>query len=194
MGRHKGSNKVSKAANTIKFFQGHIVDGKTITQCSKDIGVTRKTLHGYKRSPDFRQMAITHLEDSDLGGLKGIMSGLVKALDAKRPIVTDNKDGSTKITMKPDMKVRMTAIQEVGKIYGLHAPIRKDVKIGISVSSDEELFGSIEEAERKCRTVQSYVKGEDGFELSPDSQGSDSGDSGTSERTLLQRAALPEPE
>ncbi len=193
-GKPKGGGKVSKRVNTIKFFQDNIVDGKSITQCSKESGLSRTTLHAYKNSGDFRQMAITHLEDSNLGGLKGVMSKLVKALDAKRPVVTENKDGSTSVKMVKDMKTQMTALQEVNKIYGLYAPIQKNVTVGISISSDEDLFGQIDTAQRACKHVDSYEKRESGFELASGSQGSDKGDIESRGRTVLQGDAIPKPE
>ena len=170
------------------------MSGKNVTQCAKEMGVTRKTLHGYKNSSEFRQMAIEHLEDSKLGGLLGTVTKLVGALDAKKPIVIDCADGSTKVKMVADQKTRMIALQEVIKIYGLHAPIRKDVTASISISSDDELFDEIEGAERASRFVESYQEGPGGLELVASKSSFSKTDVASRGRTILQDDAIPESE
>ena len=184
-GKPKGAGPVSIATNTVKLFHKHIVEGKSVSACAREMDISRKTLHGYKKTEDFRHMAIEHLENSTLKGLTGTVSKLVKALDAKKPVVTENTDGSTNISMVPDQKTRMTALDQVIKIYGLHAPIQRNVTATISVSSDAELFAAIEVAERDCRYVQSKVKGEEGFGLVADEQGSDSRNFSSRGRAIL---------
>ena len=192
-GKPKGAGPVSKAKNTVKFFHKNIVEGKTIIQCAKELDISESMLHRYKKSDDFRQMAIEHLENSKLKGLTGTVSKLVKALDAKRPMVTEDCDGSTKITMVPDPQTQIKALQEVIKIYGLHAPVKKDVTATISISSDADIFREIEQAERASRYVESYTVGETGSELAPEQQGNDHGTPESRGRTLLQECAVPEP-
>jgi len=179
-----------------KFFQKHIVEGKRIGKCATDIGVTRAVLHGYKKTEDFRQMALAYLEDSTLGGLKGNVTKLVDALDAVRPhnVESKNSDGSTNVEVKfvPDESTRFKALQEINKIYGIHAPQKRDVNVAITISSDAELFAKIDEAERNCKHVDSYIKGENGFELATREQDSNCGTFKSRQRTILQDCSIQE--
>lgn len=168
--------------------------------------MSRVALYNMKKTDDFRQMAIVYLEDSELGGLKGTVNRLIGALDATRPLVTTNKQTTEKgdiietqdISMVADQNTRMKALQEVIKIYGLQAPERKDVNVGISISSDEELFGKIEQAEKDCRIVESSVRstelgeGPGSSEVVEGQPGDGEGNFTQRRRTLLQTTALQE--
>jgi len=187
----KGQNSKTEAQmNMLKFFEKNIIEGKSMNQCSKELGLHRSTLHNYKQRDDFRQMAVMHLEDSKLNGVKGTVSKLVGALDATKPIVMTAANGSTSIRQVPDSKTRMEALKEVIKIYGLYAPQKQDTTLAISISSDEELFRQIDEAQRDCCYVDSYVKGEKGFELDNEEQTLGRGNFETRERALLQNGSV----
>ena len=184
--------------NRVKLLNKHVIEGKSIVQCSKEMGLSRNRLHEYKRSDDYRQMALEHLENSALEGVGGTVSRLVEALDAVRPHnkETRNADGSTNVEVEfvEDTPTRLKALNEVIKIYGLHAPVKKDTTLTISLSSDEDLFGEIDKAERACRTVESYEVREGSFELAEGAAGVSDGDFETRKRAILQDVAIPESE
>ena len=188
----KGLNE--KAVNTVKLVQKHLVEGKTIKQSAEEIGVTERQAYNYKSSDEYRHMAIELLENSKLKGLAGTISQLVKALDATKPIVTEDADGGTHVTRVPDNKTRMEALKEVIQIYGLKAPERKDATVTIAFSSDEELFGQIEQAQRECRFVESVEKFESSPQLVAGESTAGCGGVVSRQRTLLQVDAVPEPE
>jgi len=154
------------------------------------------TLQSYKKDDDYRGMALAYLDDSTLGGVAGTITKLVDALEAVKPHnkETINADGSTNIEVEfvPDNNIRLKAVQEVEKIYGLYAPQKKDVTVTVSVSSDAELFAEIDEVTRSRKYVESYVEGEGGFELAPDPQEANNGDFESRSRRLLQDATLQE--
>jgi hypothetical protein len=139
-------------------------------------------------------MALEHLESSALKGIEGTIKKLVKALDATHPIVTQDPDGSTHITHVPDKKTQMLALQEIIKIYGLHAPERRDVAVTVAFSSDEDIFRQIDEAQRGCRFVESIETREGGLSVAARESGIGGGDFATRKRTLLQNDSLPEQE
>ena len=169
------NDQVTVAKNKMKFFHKHVVEGKPITRCAKEMDMSRGMLSIYKRGDDFRQMAIEYFESSKLQGLKGTVSRLVERLDS-----TDNK-------------ISFGALQEIIKIYGLYAPTRKDTTVTVSVSSDEELFRQIDEAQRDCRFVESHEKGEKGEGVADGEQGFGVGNFAKRQRALLQDAPVPEP-
>lgn len=188
------------------FFQKHNKEGKSVTKCSEEMGLSRVTLHDYKRGDNYRQMALACLDGKTLGGVSGTMTRLVKALEATRPLVVvdkttrkDKKTGElltsekTRIEQVADQATRMKALQEIHKIYGIYAPQKRDVKVEISVSSDADLFREIDEAASRCKHVDSYEVREGSFELAPGTPGSCSGDFETRKRTLLQHAPIQEP-
>jgi len=189
----KDSEKKERSTkNKIKLLKSHIIDHKSIGECAKELGVSRKTIHTYKSSDDFRMMAIAHLDNSKLKGLTGTTSKLIKALDATKPIVTENADGSTSITSVPDRPTQLKAIQEVHKIYGVYAATKKDTTLTVSISSDAELFEQIDKAQRGRRHVESYVQGERGLEVVAGESEDNKGDFATRERALLQDGPIPE--
>lgn len=189
MSRPKGGNR---EANEVKVFYKNVVEGKTLAQCAKEIGVSRRMVTNYKGSSNFRQMAIEYLEDSTLKGLSGTISRLVKALDAEKVITSENAAGEVSVTKIPDQRTRMIALQEVIEIYGLHAPEQKDTTVRISISSDEDLFRQIDDAQRACRFVESHPTGSDGVEVASGEQTGNRGDFDTRQRALLQYVAVQE--
>lgn len=130
----------------------------------------------YKRDEDFRKMAIEYFENSELKGLKGTTSRLVEKLDSQ------------------DEKTSMAALQEIIKIYGLYAPAKKDTTITVSISSDEELYRQIDEAQRACRFVASHEAGQGGEGMVDGEQGFGIGNFEERQRTVLQDAAVPQPQ
>ncbi len=186
-------SKLSKDTNKMKFFYKHIVEGKPLKTCTEELGIKERQLQYYKKDEDFRQMAIRHFEDSKLKGLKGTVGKLVGALDATKPLVTQDADGSTHITHVPDAKTRMTALQEVIKIYGLYAPQRKDTEVRITLSPDEDLFRQIDAAQRACRVVESQEVGQGSLPMADGQPGTCVGITQSRQRALLQVDALSEP-
>jgi hypothetical protein len=164
--------KAQKAVNKVKFFQKHIVEGKSVPACAEELGLGETSLYRYKKSDDFRQMAIEHLENSTLRGLKGTVSMLVEELDSENP------------------DIKHKALQEVIKIYGLYAPKRKDTTLTISISSDAELYRQIDEAQASRRFVASNVKGEEGGGMVEGEQGCSGGGFKARKRALLQDAPV----
>jgi hypothetical protein len=159
----------------VKFFQKHIVEGKTVKQCASEMGMHEQSLFLYKKSDDFRQMAIEHLENSTLKGLSGTITKLVEEFES------------------PSASIKHKALQEVIKIYGLHAP-KRSTTLTVSISSDEELFRQIDEAQGSCRFVESFEsqnEGETGSGLVKRKQVYSTGDFATRQRTLLQDIAVP---
>ena len=191
----RNERKRQSLANLVKFFQKHAVEGKSVSQCSREMNLGRSQLHSYKRSDDFRQMALAEL-DENIGGVSGVVSRLVKALDAVRPHnkETVNADGSTNIEVEwvADNNTRDKALSKVIDIYGLKAPKQSNVKVELSLSSDAELFAEIDEAARSCKLVQSYEKGKDGFGLVKAETRDGTGDFESRERALLQGASVSE--
>jgi len=186
-----------KLVNKVQFVQKHLVEGKTVVQCAKEMGVTRNTLQTYKRDKDYRAMALQLLDDGTLGGVAGTMDILVKGLDAEKPIILEDIDeegaSHQKIQYVPDNVARDKALGKVIDIYGLKAPAKKDITVEVSLSSDEELFRQIDEAQESRRYVESYVEGERGFELAKNESTASDGSFGKRRRTLLQDDAVPEP-
>ncbi len=186
-------------ANEIKFFHKHVIEGKTGNQCAAELGVNKNTASNYKHSDTYRQMALAHL-DKKLNGVESVIDNLVTSLDAMRPHnvqkTKKDKEGNietiTEVVWVADQSTRMKAILEINRIYGIHAPQKKDITVAVSLSSDEQLFAEIDEAERSSRFVESYTQGEGGLELAPDPQGPSSGDFSSRKRTLLQGTAVPE--
>lgn len=200
----KGTNPLvlKRRVNEVKFLEKHLVEGKTVAQCSQELGLTPQTLFDYKKGKNYRQMALMYLEDATLGGMKGTVKRLIIALDATKPIVmvdkeedeNGNKFEKTRIESVPDEKTRLDAIKEIGKIYGWHAPQKRDTKIAISFSSDAELFEQIEQAQRDCGLVEQYEEGEKGFELAQGESGRGDGNFEKRERTVLQDGSVPQPQ
>ncbi len=191
------AQKLRKDINVVKAFQKTIIEGKTSEVCAKEIGVHEVTVRQYRRTADYRQMAIAYLDDQvEGGGLKGATCILAEGLNAVKPHnkETKNADGSTNIEVVfvTDTNARLKAVQEVHKIYGVHAPQKRDITVAVSISSDAELFAAIKEADRVCQYVDSYEKREGGFELAPDPQGASSGNFKSRKRTLLQGTSVPE--
>lgn len=162
--------------NKAKFVQKHIGEGKTVVQCAKEMDMHPVTLSYYKSDPDYRKMAIHLLENSKLNGLEGTTDELVKKMESK------------------DEKTSMTALQEIIKIYGLHAAAKKDTTVTVSLSSDDELFAKIDEAQRDRRYVASHEKGQGGEGMASREQGMGKGDFESRRRVLLQDAAVSEQE
>ena len=182
--------------NKVKFFQKHVVEGKTVTACSEEMGTSKVQLYHYKKSDDYRRMALAYLDDSSLGGVDGVMAKLIAALDAVRPHnkETVNADGSTNIEVEfvADTNARLKALQEVHKIYGFYAPQKRDVEVTVSLSSDADLFKEIDEAERNSKFVGSYKEREGRFELAPDPQRASLGSVESRKRLLLQGTSISE--
>lgn len=182
----------------LAFFEKHMLEGKNVSQCSEELDVSRVTLHKYKKEEDFRMLAIQHLDTNKTGGLEGNMKRLADALDAEQPVSkeTVNKDGTTSVELEfvPDNKTRLTAVKEVNKIYGIHAPVKQQIETRISLSSDAELFEAIDEAERACSIIDTYEEREGSFELVDREQNSDRGNFDSRERTVLQDGPVPESE
>lgn len=190
--------QASMRMNELKVFKAHVIEGKLLKDCSAELGLHQKTVQRAVHSENYRAIALAYLENSVLGGAKGTISKLVGALDATRPLVTEDidKNGATttKITQVADQNTRMKALQELIKIYGFYAPQQKDVKIAVSISSDADLFAEIDKVERASRFVDSYEQGEGGFELASDPARVGTGDFESRKRALLQHAAVPEQE
>lgn len=194
MSRSKArSSDVQVQVNKVKLFHKHIVEGKNMQTCADEIGVSRRMLHNYKNTDDYRQLAIDHLDKSTLNGIEGATGKLVEALDATRAVVTEDAEGATHITHVPDGKIRMTALQEVFKIYGTKAPDRTDATVTVAFSSDQDLFRQIDAAEKACLGLEQVETLEDGTELVTVQPGTDRGDFESRQRTLLQVDPVPEP-
>jgi len=157
-----------------EFFKEHIINGKSVKQCIEELGITRQGLSQYKKSSDFREMALMYLDESKLGGVQGTIDTLVGEFDSKNE------------------NIKHKALKEVIDIYGLHAPKRKDTTVTVSLSSDEDLFRQIDEAAKSCRFVGSHEVGKDGSRLVEKEQGCNTGNFESRERALLQDVALQE--
>jgi len=192
--KHARPTDVQVKINKVKLFHKHIVEGKKLAVCADEIGVCAKTLHNYKNSDDYRALALTHLDTSKLGGLKGGCGKLVDALDATRAVVTEDTEGSTHITHVPDNKTRMEALKEVFKIYGIYAPERRDTTVTVAFSSDADLFRQIDEAQAACSGVKQVVCEQEGAPVASGQSGSHSGGLKSRQRALLRVDAVPEPE
>lgn len=190
--RKPSSLKTARQLNEIKFFHSHIVNGKPESRCAEEMGLSRRTMRNYKKSTDYRQMAIEYLENSKLKGLKGTISRLVKALDAEKIGKRCEPGGSISWGSIPDERTRETARKEIEEIYGLRAPEQKDTTIRISISSDEDLFGQIDEAQRACRFVESHPAGAESPELASGEQAGRRGDFESRQRAILQDVAISE--
>jgi len=195
------SQKRETQVRKLEFFDKHVIQGKTVTQCAKEMGTQRTQLQLYKRDADFRQMAIQQLESNDMGVGKTV-SALVALCNAEKAIPLETvdiaEDGSSKshqeIKWVADNTARDKAIGKVMKIYGLEAAKQTDVNVEVSFASDSDLFGQIAEATRACQFVQSYEKREDGFGLVADPSKAGKGNFGSRQRTLLQGTPILESE
>jgi hypothetical protein len=189
--------KQQATINKVKLIQKHIVEGKTMVKCAEEIGVTRNTLQCYKKDDDYRAMALQYLDDSTLGGVAGTMSKLVQGFDAEKPIVLESidEDGAShqQIKFVPDNVARDKALGKAIDIYGLKAPVKQDITVAVSLSSDEELFKQIDDAQESRRYVESYVEGKGGFELAKNESTASDGSFEQRGRTLLQDDAVSEP-
>ena len=190
--------KKQKLINKVKLLQKHVVENKTMVQCAAEIGVSRNTLQGYKKDDDYREMALQHLDESTLGGVKGTMEKLVQGLNAEKPIILESidEDGASHQQIKyvPDNVAQDKALGKVIDIYGLKAPVKQDTTITVSLSSDEDLFRQIDDAQESRRFVESYEEGAEGFELAQNESTASDGSFVKRRRTLLQDGAIPEPE
>ena len=192
--KHARPTNVQIKINKVKLFHKHIVEGKTLAVCADEIGVCSKTLHNYKNSDDYREMALTHLDTSKLGGLKGGCGKLVDALDATRAVVTEDAEGSTHITRVPDNKTRMDALKEVFKIYGVYAAEKRDTTVTVAFSSDADLFRQIDEAQAACCGVKQVVCEQEGSPVASGQPASHSGGLKSRQRTLLHVDTVSESE
>lgn len=193
----ENSKVTKKLKNQVKFFHKHIVEGEALKDCAADLNVSEQTLYNYKKDSDFRRMAIEHLESSKFDGVKGVTNKLILMLDATIPIVTrigKGQNARVEVTHIPDTKTQLEALKEAIKIYGLHAPQQKSTSVTVSLSSDDELFRQIEQAQRRCRTVASYEKGKDGYQVVDGQQAAGTGTFESRKRALLQDAPVQEPE
>lgn len=200
-GAPEGNRKENKMKRTVQLFHKTVNEGKSVVQAAKEMGISKVSAHKYKKTEEYRQMALASLDGQIQGGVQGAVSKLVEALDAERPEVLNTvteKNGKksirSKIEMVADNQTRMKALEQIVRIYGLHAPIKKDVTVGISISSDEELFGQIESASRACKYVESQQVGERSSIVVDEQSGLGSGDDHSRGRALLQDAAISEPE
>lgn len=193
----KGTTK--RLANEIRFFEKHGIEQKTVVQSAKEVGISLRTAHVYKKGVNYRQMALAYLEDSTLGGVNGTMSRLIKALNAERPHnikhKTTKKDGSIvekeEVVWVADNNTQDKALKKVIDIFGLNAP-KTNVSVAISISSDADLFSQIDDAQRECGFLDQYEEGESGFELVTDPQSGSSGNFKSRKRALLQGATISE--
>ena len=192
--------KKDRVQREVQFFQKHVIEGKSLSKSSKEMGLSTRVCVKYKAGQNFHQMATAHL-DEQIGGVKGTVSKLVELFNAERPITllrkVTKKDGSIvekqEIEWVADNNTRDKALKKVIDIYGLNAPKQTDVNVAVSFSSDAELFAEIDEVARSSKYVQSYETGENGFELAKDPSGASGGDFESRQRTLLQGAPIPEP-
>jgi hypothetical protein len=193
------SEKQKKQAlvNTVQLVQKHLVEGKTMVKCAEEIGVSRNALQNYKKKDDYRQMALALLDDSTLGGVDGVVKQLVVGLEAEKPIILESvdKDGASHqgIEYVADNVARDKALGKIIDVYGLKAPAKQDITVEVSLSSDEDLFKQIDDAQESRRYVESYIEGEGGFELAKNESTASDGSFEQRGRTLLQDDAVPEP-
>lgn len=189
--------KQQKLVTKVQFVQKHLAEGKSVVQCAKELGVTRNTLQCYKKDDDYRAMALQHLDESELDGVKGTMSKLVQGLSAEKPIILESidEDGASHQQIKyvPDNVAQDKALGKVIDIYGLKAPAKQDITVAVSLSSDEDLFKQIDDAQESRRYVEAYVEGEGGLELVKNESTASDGSFEQRGRTLLQDDAVPEP-
>lgn len=190
---------MNRQIKTIKFFDKHGIQGKTVIKSAKEVGISLRTAYAYKKGDDYRQMALAYLDNESLGGVDGTMQRLINALDAERPhnIKTKTTDTEGKVVEKEevvwvaDNNTRDKALKKVIDIFGLNAP-KTNVNLTVSISSDADLFAEIDETTRECGFIDEYVEGESGFELAADPQGGSRGDFESRERAILQDAPVSE--
>ena len=190
--------KTQKLINKVQFVQKHLVEGKTVVQCAKEMGITRNTLQIYKKDDDYRQMALQHLDESELGGVNGTMKKLIKGLNAEKPIILESVDkhgaSHQSIEYVDDNVAQDKALGKIIDIYGLKAPAKQETSVTVSLSSDADLFRQIDEAQESRRFVESYTEGKGCFELAENKSTSSDGSFAKRRRTVLQDGAVPEPE
>jgi len=166
--------KRDKAKHEAEFFKKHIIDKKSMKQCAEAMSATRQQLCNYKKDENFRQKAIEFMESGGIDGIKGVVEKLTEHCNS------DNQNISFKAT------------QEAIKIYGLEAPKRKDVTATISLSPNEELFRQIDEAQDRCRFVESVETGSGSLSVVEGQQGFSTGNFEKRQRALLQNATVQE--
>jgi hypothetical protein len=186
-------NQRDVLARKMQFLHKNIIEQKNVSQCAKEMGVSRKTLHNYRNSEDCRQAAIQMVEDSAVKGLDGVMTKLVDKLEAKRVVVVTDKEGNQSVKNVADEKIRLDAIKELCKIYGVYAPTKTDAQITVSVQSDADIFAKIEEIERDCCFEPEYKEGPNGYELVAREQEAGRRSVESRERALLCDASVQEP-
>jgi hypothetical protein len=135
-------------ARKIQLFHKRVIEKKPMGQCAAELGISRRQASTYQNTEDYRTMALKHLDEGI--GIEGTVNRLVAALDSTRAVVIQDKEGTQEIKNVPDERTRTTALQELIKIYGLHAPERKDTSFTLSVATNDELYSEIDKAQRIC--------------------------------------------
>lgn len=173
------------------------MEGKKPGVSQKELGVSSSQLQKYRQSDEYRNLALAYWEQSELGGINGVSRKFLDMLDAVKPHnkVIQLGGGRTRIEIEyvPDNRARLDALKKISDIYGLNAPSRKDVKVEVSMSSDDELFEAIGKAQTKRKHIDCYQQEGGRYELIEGESGSGQGDFTSRERAVLQDDALPEP-
>lgn len=120
----------------------HEMNGCTLEETAKKLGVSRDTVKRTKRRAAYRDLVLAALEEKGFDVPKYV-DKLIGLTDAERDI---NIGGQ--VHLVPDNVARMAAIKKIGDIYGDSAPKELSHTHSLTASSDDELGELLEEAER----------------------------------------------
>jgi predicted DNA-binding protein (UPF0251 family) len=129
--------------------QYHAVEGKSLAETGKLMGVSRDTVKRIKKREAYHDLAVQALEKAG-GDVKKTMEKLVAKTEAKYTIKTGtDKDGNNTYEEVDAHTPQLRAIERICDIYGVDAPKHLDVAGLIASASVEELLAEIAETKRR---------------------------------------------
>jgi len=122
----------------LEILQKHTIEGKTQEQVAKELGISRDSVKRAKRKPAYHELAQAALEK------KGYtVEALVVDLIAKTTAQKSENIGGSIIEIEDNVS-QMKALDQIAKIYGVHAPQNVNLTTTMT-ASDKELLDELNE-------------------------------------------------
>jgi hypothetical protein len=142
MATRKGGTKALLIRDA-EIFNYHEIEGRTLEETAELVGVSRSTVVKARQKETYNQLAINALQQRKMP-VDQYAEKLVEATEAKKAL---NIRGVRH--EEPDNLTRMTALKEIGAIYGVYRPKQINLQHGLAGAPDEVLDAEIEELSEK---------------------------------------------
>jgi hypothetical protein len=136
-------NDQSLTLRDAKVFYHHNMQDKTMKETAKILNVSIDTVKRTKKKEAYYKLAAAQLEQQTCD-IPTYVAKLIAKTEAKKA----NNYGGNRVE-EDDNVAQMTALKEIGAIYGVYAPKEVHAEFSLAQASDAELFGEIEEAQRR---------------------------------------------